>query len=532
MERRLCSIIFIFISILSYSTLTYAQDSCQPTQIHLSIGDTYYTVSQNVSNQLSSTQTHDNQAYLVWHAQEVCSFTVIVTEVNNPKNIFTFSPEYFNEFDHDFAADPVPPKTSSGTYHTVVYTTLLKNLNYDVSYNYIINNVDGTLLQGPFVFRMTTPFVQKKNKKFIVIGDIDASAIGMTTINRITSLVKNNVNEYAGILNLGDISYDLQDENGKRGDKFFESFQEVLTQIPFAMALGNHDSYGQWSFVNLRIRNPLYIETQNHYYSFNWEGIHFTEINFEYFDKVTPEMQEEIFAWIENDLKAANTPENRAKFPWIVFITHRPIYCSYIEQGAIPYHKWCFSFYGVRKIWDELLHKYSVDLVLEADKHSYERMGPIYQNKTAHFISVDEDPTHHNIINPNATVYLMNGASGQNYYTPSPYQPSGFAYVADVRPSYGLLYAKKDGEDHHLVYEHYVSSTNEKIDYMNIIRTNSPPTNPKDQGSGWTIFIAVVVIFAVIYFGYIYSRRADQEVRRSGYFRASERDIPLVQLKD
>jgi len=139
------------------------------------------------------------------------------------------------------------------------------------------------------------------------------------------------------------------------------------------MALGNHDQYDNWSFVNLRIRNPLYIETQNHYFSFNWEGIHFTEVNFEYFDNVTPEMQEEIFAWIENDLKIANQPENREKFPWIVFITHRPIYCSYIEQGAIPEYKWCYYFYSVRKIWDELLHKYSVDLVLAADKHSYER---------------------------------------------------------------------------------------------------------------------------------------------------------------
>jgi len=49
--------------------------------------------------------------------------------------------------------------------------------------------------------------------------------------------VQNNVNEYAGILNLGDISYDLQDENGKRGDKFFQSFQEIQTQIPFAVPL-------------------------------------------------------------------------------------------------------------------------------------------------------------------------------------------------------------------------------------------------------------------------------------------------------
>jgi len=83
-----------------------------------------------------------------------------------------------------------------------------------------------------------------------------------------------------------------------------------------------------------------------------------------------------------------------------------------------------------------------------------------------------------------------------------------------------------------LNYEHFVSETNEKIDYMKIIRTDAPLADSKKEGSGWTIFIAVIVIISAVYFGYIYSRRADQDVRTSGYFRASERDIPLVQLKD
>jgi len=142
------------------------------------------------------------------------------------------------------------------------------------------------------------------------------------------------------------------------------------------MALGNHDYYADWSFVNLRIRNPLFNETQNHYYSYNWEGIHFTVTNFDFYDNASEETKNKILSWIENDLKNANTPEMRQQFPFIVFITHRPIYCCYEEQNTgtiIPFSKWCFSFYEKRKIWDELMHKYSVDLVLMADKHSYER---------------------------------------------------------------------------------------------------------------------------------------------------------------
>ena len=141
------------------------------------------------------------------------------------------------------------------------------------------------------------------------------------------------------------------------------------------MALGNHDIYADWSFMNLRIRNPLFNMTKNHYFSYNQEGIHFTFLNLDYYEKASADIQKEMVNWIETDLSVANSQENRAKWPWIIFVAHRPIYCGYREQGDedIPESVWCYSFYAKRKIWDELLHKYSVDLMLTAHKHSYER---------------------------------------------------------------------------------------------------------------------------------------------------------------
>lgn len=143
------------------------------------------------------------------------------------------------------------------------------------------------------------------------------------------------------------------------------------------MALGNHDYYANWSFINLRIRNPLFNLTQNHYYSFNWEGIHFAVTNLDYYEdpNVSETKKTELMKWLDDDLRKANRKENRAQYPWIVFIVHRPWYCSYQEQPPRPppANKWCYSFYSQRKVWDELMHTHSVDLVFEADKHSYER---------------------------------------------------------------------------------------------------------------------------------------------------------------
>ncbi len=47
-------------------------------------------------------------------------------------------------------------------------------------------------------------------------------------------------------------------------------------------------------------------------------------------------------------------------------------------------------------------------------------MGPLYQNKSAGFIASPDDPMQHNIINPEATVFILQGASGNNHYTPNP----------------------------------------------------------------------------------------------------------------
>ena len=118
----------------------------------------------------------------------------------------------------------------------------------------------------------------------------------------------------------------------------------------------------------------MFKQTQNQYYSFNSEGIHFTTINMNYYLEASKEEQSKVFSWIEEDLRKANTHKMRNQWPWVVFLVHLPIYCCYEEQDPTQAeYKKCYSFYSQYKAWDELIHKYSVDLVLSAHKHSYER---------------------------------------------------------------------------------------------------------------------------------------------------------------
>ncbi|CAG2184278.1 unnamed protein product, partial [Oppiella nova] len=87
------------------------------------------------------------------------------------------------------------------------------------------------------------------------------------------------------------------------------------------------------------------------------------------------------YKWLENDLKEATKPENRAVRPWIITMAHRPMYCSTddsddctrkesIIRKGIPVVK----AYGL----EDLFYQYGVDVEIWAHEHIYERMWPVY----------------------------------------------------------------------------------------------------------------------------------------------------------
>ena len=111
---------------------------------------------------------------------------------------------------------------------------------------------------------------------------------------------------------------------------------------------------------------PLWEKTQNHMYSMNIGLVHFSTFNFDLF-KDNKNLQAGMLKWLEADLKKAN--ENRDKWPWVVVINHRPLYCSNVAQYSTD----CVSNWKTFSAIDDLLYKYKVDLYINGHSHSYER---------------------------------------------------------------------------------------------------------------------------------------------------------------
>lgn len=70
-------------------------------------------------------------------------------------------------------------------------------------------------------------------------------------------------------------------------------------------------------------------EMNNHFYSFNVGPVHIIGFSSEFYYYVEYGWTQiaRQYEWLENDLKEANKPENRALRPWIITMAHRPMYC-------------------------------------------------------------------------------------------------------------------------------------------------------------------------------------------------------------
>lgn len=132
----------------------------------------------------------------------------------------------------------------------------------------------------------------------------------------------------------------------------------------FKVIPGNQEmNYNYSNFIN-RMRMPIWEQTNNHYYSYNTGLIHWVTFDFDFYAS-NPSLVPAMLKWLEEDLKTAN--ENRDQWPWIVFMNHRPLYCSNTQKED------CTDNANLYSQVETLLYENSVDLTLSGHIHSYER---------------------------------------------------------------------------------------------------------------------------------------------------------------
>jgi len=260
---------------------------------------------------------------------------------------------------------------------------------------------------------------------------------------------------------------------------------------------------------------PLYSTNDNMYYSWNVGLVHFAAINFDFaleseeaevegYTIINQTLYSYMINWLQNDLEEANN--NRQLRPWIIVYSHRPIYCSKMDEPD------CLVNYQRFSEVDDLLHQYSVDLYMSGHVHAYERMLPIYNDTVYPYCNGSDSTDFNYIINPQATVHIIQGKAGhhkdkEEEGPDEPYDPSWrSAFVSDLW-SYAALHIINETT---LLWENYVSHTGLMNDYMFLIKnvsnatcTVTPVPNPSGPTSGvsdpiWMLYSAIGLIGIMI----------------------------------
>lgn len=303
-----------------------------------------------------------------------------------------------------------------------IHRVLLPNLEFNTRYMYRAGSDNGW--SQMFSFK-TPPAGEDWVLRIAIYGDMG--------VNNSMSLpfLKEDVAEdkYDMILHVGDFAYDMNEEEGRVGDRFMNMIEPIAARVPYMTCPGNHES--AYNFTHYSHRFTMPGEESNLYYSFDVGPIHFVSISTEvyYFTQYGLKLISNQYEWLKKDLAKANSAANRKSRPWIILFGHRPMYCSNsndIDCSLEYTRKGLLGLYGL----EPLLKEFGVDLVIWAHEHSYERTWPLYDNRVYNGSYLQP------YVNPRAPVHIITGSAGCREGT-DPFEKPALPWSAYRSSEYG-----------------------------------------------------------------------------------------------
>uniref|UniRef100_A0A146LZU8 Purple acid phosphatase n=2 Tax=Lygus hesperus TaxID=30085 RepID=A0A146LZU8_LYGHE len=338
-----------------------------------------------------------------------------------------------------------------------IHRVTLTDLKPDSKYQYRCGSVERWSIEFWFKTRPSSGW----SPKLVVLGDMGSvNAVSLPTLQ-----MRTREGSYDAVIHVGDIAYDLADENGRVGDNYMNQIQPVAAYVPYMVCPGNHERH--YNFSHFRERFTMPGSSENLYYSFNMGPVHFVSVNTEayWFLEFGFKLIVKQFNWLLRDLEEAN--ENRSERPWIVLYGHRPMYCSGISPECwqdAPTRSGLNKMFGLEKV----LHDYGVDVVFWGHQHYYERLFPIYDNVVRNG-SVDEP-----YLNPKAPVHIITGAGGSDDLL-EPFSPVAIPSSAVRNLNYGYTEVHFLNSTHLSLKQVATDANNTIVDEVMIVKNAHGP---------------------------------------------------------
>jgi acid phosphatase type 7 len=424
--------------------LSDAQVFPQPEQIHLSIG------------------LNDGDYVLTW----------VTLSSTNESTVF-----YGEDMPLSMKATGTEDLFIDGGYEKrqlFMHRVTLPNLKPKTKYLYRVGSSFGW---SSVTYFRTLPVGQDWSPRFAVFGDMGNK--NGRSIPYLQVAAENG--DFDMILHVGDMAYDMNTNDALYGDEFMRQIEPVASIVPYMTCPGNHEN--AYNFSNYRRRFSMPGgDGEGQFYSFNVGRAHIIAYNTEYYYYTGYGWQQiaNQYKWLENDLKIANLPENRAKHPWIIVMGHRPMYCSNNDdpEHCVTKDNWArvgvpvSSPYGKTYLYrlEDLFYKWGVDLLFWAHEHSYERMWPTYDLKVCNGTRDPNDP----YLDAPAPVHIVTGSAG-NQEGEDPFIPGGQPWSAFRTDDYGYTRMNVINTTHLTLEQVSVDQGGEVVDRLTYIRTKHGP---------------------------------------------------------
>ncbi|WP_297011197.1 metallophosphoesterase family protein [uncultured Dialister sp.] len=278
-----------------------------------------------------------------------------------------------------------------GIKNGMVYTAELTNLEKGTAYEYRTREEN----------RVSSwyPLATDDGGAFKVIVTSDSQSSDYSDWKNLIRHAADDHQDAAFMIALGDLVDNGDDEY--QWQTWFDSTKDILSRIPVAPALGNHEAYSlDWKehmpdryLTHFNLPDNGNRDFKNHYYSFDWGDVHFTVLDTSLNEEKEwmPDLYEKEKVWLEKDLR-------ETKKKWKVVLMHKdPLQYGFADESR-PHREEGFSEEG--QYFMPVFDKYGVDLVLSAHLHTYRDRGHIYDFKRS-----DKGP-----------VYVIDGLSGNVRY--------------------------------------------------------------------------------------------------------------------
>jgi predicted phosphodiesterase len=228
------------------------------------------------------------------------------------------------------------------------WTASLADLQPNTTYCYEVRE-GGDLVVGRSPLTTAPVAGTGASVRIAVLGDSGSGGSDQQAVSKQLGTVPFDL-----MIHTGDIAY----ETGTLNDfetKFFDVYQPYLRRVPVFPTSGNHD----YETADAEPYRQVFVlpdsgapEGRERWYSYDWGDVHLCALDTE---KMTPAQA----AWLDADL-AAN------KLPWTIVYGHKPPYSSGEHGGDATF----------RQLFEPVLQKHKVSLVLSGHDHDYERFRP------------------------------------------------------------------------------------------------------------------------------------------------------------